>query len=183
MNAASCAVCGAQLESAWVRCPSCGHQDETWAPDADPWAGATSTDESDSVFNPWTIPPDATGVPRAGSARPTEWIGRTPVQIAHVIVKRGTPQGQAFPLGELSAVGRDSRANDVVLRNDDSVSRQHAQIRLEDGSFVFYNLSASYGSYLLTAQGRRRIEGRIVLCDGDELEIGERTVIAFRQSS
>jgi hypothetical protein len=178
MNAGACANCGAQLEDDWQRCPQCGSEGATWV-DNDDW-GPNPTTELDSMID-WTIPKDATA--GTGSVRPTEWIGRAPTHIAHVVVKRGTPQGQAFPLGNLSAVGRDSRANDVVVRNDDSVSRQHGQIRLEDGSFVYYNLSASYGSYLLTPHGRRRIEGRIVLCDGDELEIGERTVIAFRQSS
>jgi hypothetical protein len=188
VNASNCPHCDFPIMDAGrLDCVNCGESLNAGpAVGAQPdggWDYATTFDTPGGDFTPPTFSTLDVGTSRRTANAATRWEGQTPQHLAHLIVKRGTPQGQAFQLGDAASLGRDSRANSVVLTHDESVSRQHAQIRFEDGSFVFYNLSSSYGSHLITPHGPQRITGRLVLCDGDELQIGERTVLTFRQTS
>ncbi len=68
------------------------------------------------------------------------------------------------------AIGRDP-GNDLVL-DDASVSRRHAEIRRESGSFYIYDR----GSLNRTYVHRIRID-RTRLADGDELQLGRTRLI------
>jgi hypothetical protein len=69
-------------------------------------------------------------------------------------------------------IGRDPRS-DLVL-SDGKVSRHHAQIRLEGGWPVIYDLRSTNGTFV---NGQRVT--RQVLRDGDEIRVGD-TKLIFR---
>jgi len=81
--------------------------------------------------------------------------------------------GTSFPLGTRTQIGRSS-ACDLVLADDDTVSRHHAEIALRGGVCVIRDLDSCNGIYV---NGRARRRAR--LRRGDELQLGE-TVIRLR---
>ena len=62
-------------------------------------------------------------------------------------------------------VGKDSGC-DVVIRDDEFVSRRHARVRIEDGNVIIEDLGSSNGTHL-------RIHRPTVLKAGDEIVIGK----------
>ena len=82
-----------------------------------------------------------------------------------LFVIRGNDQGTRYELHEsCTRVGRDS-SNGVQL-HDTEVSRQHAEIRREDG-YVICDLDSSNGSFV---NGRRIVQHRLV--SGDHVQLG-----------
>ena len=76
-------------------------------------------------------------------------------------------------------IGR-GRSNDVSLDPflDATVSSQHAEIRLEDGVFVLYDMGSLNGTYLNGSSVRRA-----TLKDGDEISLGrEGPRLVFRHA-
>lgn len=73
-------------------------------------------------------------------------------------------------------IGRDPRC--AIWLNDDSVSRRHAQIRVEPGSgtAVLDDLDSTNGTFV----GRRRIDAPTVLADGNLVKVGS-VELRFRQ--
>lgn len=62
---------------------------------------------------------------------------------------------------------------ELSIRQDD-VSRRHAEVRCEDGSFVLYDLQSTNGTFV----NGERLEGAHRLCPGDRVEVGS-TIITF----
>ncbi len=82
----------------------------------------------------------------------------------------------AFELAEpVMVIGR-SRRCDIVLA-DPNVSRQHAEVRQENGEFVVVDLDSTNGLKV-----NRRAVKRAVLGDGDRLELGS-TELRFERRS
>jgi hypothetical protein len=75
------------------------------------------------------------------------------------------PQGEWELRESVTVVGR-SRRCDIVLP-DPNVSRQHAEIRRQDGDFVVRDLGSTNG----TRVNRRDVK-QAVLRDGDRIEVG-----------
>ena len=74
-----------------------------------------------------------------------------------------------------TGLGRGSE-NEITL-GDDSVSRRHAKIRVEEGEFVYWDLASANNSYLVGADGSRvRILEPRKLADGDKLDLGDARV-------
>ena len=66
-------------------------------------------------------------------------------------------------------IGR-SEGNDVVIDNDDKVSRHHLQIvQLDDGSFHLIDFNSTNGTFI----NGDRVSGEAVLGDGDFVRIGD----------
>ena len=66
-------------------------------------------------------------------------------------------------------IGR-SEGNDVIIDNDDKVSRHHLQIvQLDDGSFHLIDFNSTNGTYI----NGDRVLGEAVLGDGDFVRIGD----------
>ena len=77
------------------------------------------------------------------------------------------PDGARIPLTRSLTFGRDA-ANDVTL-NDQSVSRQHARVRLADGVPLVEDAGSSHGTYL----DGRAIEGPRELHAGSVIQLGD----------
>lgn len=79
-----------------------------------------------------------------GSSLPVESFSAAPV--AYLVIRSGRNSGNRFTLGTgVSTIGR-SNAN--LILNDDTVSRQHARVYLENGKFVIEDLSSTNGTYI-----------------------------------
>lgn len=107
--------------------------------------------------------------------------------LAWLVIVNGLRAGRIFSLDTGgTTIGRDAQ-NDIVL-DDETVSRQHAKIRTESESgkkkdqFYIYDLGSSNHTYV---NGRRIV--RTLLRDGDEIRIGEtrmvfKTIVPSNQS-
>lgn len=92
--------------------------------------------------------------------------------LAYVVERNGIRAGRVHFVGEDTGIGRDA-ANDVVL-GDETVSRRHARIRIEDGKFVFWDLASANFSFAVDANGTKsRILEPRPLADGDTVELGD----------
>ncbi len=88
-----------------------------------------------------------------------------------LFVIRGIDQGARFALeGTALRIGRDS-ANPIQF-HDTEVSRQHAEIRFQNGEFTISDLNSSNGTYV---NGRRVQQSKIVT--GDQLQFGSTLVL------
>lgn len=66
-------------------------------------------------------------------------------------------------------VGR-LKGNDVVIDNDDRVSRHHLQIvQMDDGTFHLIDFGSTNGTYI----NGNRVQGEVVLDEGDFVRIGD----------
>ena len=62
------------------------------------------------------------------------------------------------------------KGNDVIIENDDKVSRHHLQIvQLDDGSFHLIDFNSTNGTYV----NGNRVQGEVVLDEGDFVRIGD----------
>ena len=81
-------------------------------------------------------------------------------------VVRGNQSGQQFKLAEeLAILGRHPDC-DIVL-DAGAVSRQHAQVRFDNGEYFIEDLGSRNGTYVNEA----KIEGRYKLEDQDRVQI------------
>ena len=89
---------------------------------------------------------------------------------------RSTPSGAAYRLiwgrreialnvGE-NLIGRDQEA--VVWIDDESVSRRHARIHVDEGGATLEDLGSKNG----TRVGDRKVEAAVPLADGDAIRVG-----------
>ncbi|WP_437187892.1 SpoIIE family protein phosphatase [Planctomicrobium sp. SH668] len=86
--------------------------------------------------------------------------------MAVLLLMTGDTQGTQFPLvAERTIVGRHPTCQ--VVLNSNVVSRQHAQILENHGTFYIEDLSSRNG----TLVNQRRITGRTELNDGDEIQL------------
>jgi pSer/pThr/pTyr-binding forkhead associated (FHA) protein len=84
-----------------------------------------------------------------------------------LIVKRGQNAGSKFFLDtDATTVGR--HPNSDIFLDDITVSRQHAEIRRDDGSFNLHDVGSLNGTYV----NRERVE-ETQLHSGDEIQIGK----------
>ncbi len=94
---------------------------------------------------------------------------------AWVIITRGRQEGREFRLRNTSNLGRHQSNCDVVL-TDDLVSTEHARIKMDGKQFYLHDLASSNGTYL----NGRRIQQRELLMDGDQIRIGDTTLVFKR---
>ncbi|GEM_PF-6307456 len=125
-------------------------------------------------------PPDDRPEPGTHPVAPPETGTRiwTPAAVADLTVVEG-PGARAntqFPLMKGREKQRIGAGDDVAIRlsGDDTVSRQHAVIWWEDGSFYIQDLASTNGTYV---NGQRILKHSLV--DKDEIRVG-RTKLVFR---
>jgi hypothetical protein len=95
--------------------------------------------------------------------------------LAYLVERSGVRAGKVHLLRSETNIGRGPD-NDITL-GDDSVSRRHAKIRLEEGAFVYWDLASANNSYLVGADGSRaRIMEPRKLADGDRIDLGDARV-------
>lgn len=94
--------------------------------------------------------------------------------MAWLVITSGPRMGTDFRLRSITSIGRDSTSNDIIL-DDETVSAEHARIKLEGGQFVLYDLASRNGTFV----NKERIQ-RQPLLDEDEIVVGE-TPLVFKQ--
>ena len=87
---------------------------------------------------------------------------------ARLIVKRGPNPEQEYSLTPVEVtIGRSSTS--VVAIADPEVSRRHACIRWDDGSFIIEDWASTNGTFV----NDRRIGSPTALSNGDEIRLGD----------
>jgi len=89
----------------------------------------------------------------------------------------GQKAGAELPVGSQLVVGRDAGAADVVLDEDDQVSRRHAAFSPAGSGLTVQDLGSTNGTFV----NGRRLEHATALSAGDRVELGE-TAIEVRLS-
>ena len=91
-----------------------------------------------------------------------------------LVIKAGPSVGKAFPLEKSELfIGRDL-SNDVVI-NDPEVSRRHARLVQQGGSFMLEDLGSTNGSFI---RGQR-LSGPYMLVPGEMITFGEKINLLF----
>jgi pSer/pThr/pTyr-binding forkhead associated (FHA) protein len=86
---------------------------------------------------------------------------------ALLVVKRGPNQGSTFLIDkDVTTAGRHPESD--IFLDDVTVSRRHAEIRRQDGTFSIHDAGSLNGTYV----NRQRVE-ETRLADQDELQIGK----------
>lgn len=115
------------------------------------------------------------GPPIPPVAPPAENLAAPPLRVEVTVGRRTFEQdvrGEAL-------IGRPDATRgihpEIDLRQDDAVSRRHAKIFIRDGKYVLTDLNSTNG----TRHNRQWVqpESEIILCPGDEIEVGELTLI------
>ena len=94
--------------------------------------------------------------------------------MASLIVMSGANEGAYYPLGQrTNVIGRDQAVPIQIV--DEHVSRKHMQIRFERADEKYYaiDMKSKHGVFL----NNRRISEEAVLNDGDEIRLGEATLL------
>lgn len=110
---------------------------------------------------------------------PKTMVMRRPTsRLASFWIASGPRRNTQFPLAEITNIGRSGQTNEIILA-DESVSGEHARVRFdaERKAFVFRDLDSTNGSWLVTPEGRAKIEAPHVLKDGDLIEVGSTTLV------
>jgi hypothetical protein len=93
---------------------------------------------------------------------------------ARLIIKRGPNPEQEYRLSPVEVtIGRSS--TNVIAIADPEVSRRHACIRWNEGSYIIEDWASTNGTFV----NNRRISGPITLYHGDEIRLGETISLQF----
>lgn len=91
------------------------------------------------------------------------------------VIQNGPNPGKVIKLSQSEAIiGRDA-ANATIVINDPGVSRRHAQVRFEGGSYLLQDLGSSNGTFV----NDDRLEGERFLRAGDSIRLGASVVMTF----
>lgn len=93
--------------------------------------------------------------------------------IGWLIVEKGPLPGREFRLRDGTTIGRGAE-NDIII-DDAAVSRQHAKVQLEDGTFFLHDLGAANPTRVNGVEIERH-----PLTDGDRVELGNTTLVFKR---
>ncbi len=104
----------------------------------------------------------------AAAAKAGVWgVEGLPSGSAVVVVKRGPNAGSRFRLDQPVTTAGRHPGSDIFL-NDVTVSRRHAEFRLENGEFCVVDIGSLNGTYL----NGKPVQSA-VLANGDEIQIGK----------
>jgi len=170
-----CPNCGREMMPEWTECLFCASKEEEEVPEPEEPQPELEEEAASDTVTPDTLRIQPVEPPAAGeSARSTVKLQTIQRHLAYLITKEGTHVGRQHQLKEgETTLGREE-GNDIIL-DDDASSRQHAKVRLEEGTFVIRDLATTNGTFVNDEQ--------IVdqpLKDGDLVRIGE-TVFTFKQ--
>ena len=123
------------------------------------------TAQTTAAFHSFLGEPDATSP--AGPEATMSGVERASSGVATLVIRRGLNSGSRFMLDQpVSAAGRhpDSR----IFLDDITVSRRHAEFRLENGAFWVVDVGSLNGTYI-----NREPVDSAPLAHGDEIQIGK----------
>ena len=134
------------------------------------------TVETTSVFradflNELDAPPAASG------ENAVSGVEGLPVGSALLVVKRGPNAGSRFLLDQPTTSAGRHPDSDIFL-DDVTVSRRHAEFRLEGSEFQVVDVGSLNGTYV----NRDRIDS-VELTDGDEVQIGKYRLVFFTSAA
>ena len=120
--------------------------------------------ETTSVFRADLIKEMESG---AGATTAAESTENPPEGVALLVVKRGPNAGARFLLDqETTTAGRHPEAD--IFLDDVTVSRRHAEFRVNNGEFEVVDVGSLNGTYV-----NREPRNAQVLSVGDEIQIGK----------
>jgi pSer/pThr/pTyr-binding forkhead associated (FHA) protein len=105
--------------------------------------------------------------PAAGAEGAVSGVEGLPVGSALLVVKRGPNAGSRFLLDQPTTSAGRHPDSDIFL-DDVTVSRRHAEFRLEGGEFQVVDVGSLNGTYV-----NREPVDSAVLANGDEVQIGK----------
>jgi len=92
--------------------------------------------------------------------------------LVYMVLRNGIRAGKVFLLEEETSIGRNPD-NDIVI-SDETVSKRHAKVMVEDGRFHFWDLASANHSFVVGRDGtKKRIREPYPLRDGDTIDLGE----------
>jgi|GEM_PF-4452038 len=92
--------------------------------------------------------------------------------LVYLVQRNGIRAGRIHLLADETSIGRGAD-QDIVLA-DDTVSKRHAKIRMEEGRRMFWDLASANHSFIANPDGSRaRILEPRELQDGDTIFLGE----------
>jgi pSer/pThr/pTyr-binding forkhead associated (FHA) protein len=101
-------------------------------------------------------------------------VNELPSGAALLVVKRGPNAGARFVLDQpVTAAGR--HPGSMIYLDDVTVSRRHAEFRMENGQFWVVDVGSLNGTYV----NREPVESAS-LADGDEIQIGKFRLVFTR---
>ena len=103
----------------------------------------------------------------AGSDNAVSGVEGLPLGSALLVVKRGPNAGSRFLLDQSTTSAGRHPDSDIFL-DDVTVSRRHAEFRLETGEFQVVDVGSLNGTYV-----NREPVDSAVLANGDEVQIGK----------
>ncbi len=144
-------------------CTNCGHKN----PEGSNFCSSCGTPLKEAAGADTTV----TFMPSDLEADLEEEIHISPEELAGgravLIVKRGPNAGSKFFMeSDVTTVGRHPESD--IFLDDITVSRRHAELRRDDGSFGLHDVGSLNGTYV----NRERVE-EAVLHSGDEIQIGK----------
>jgi hypothetical protein len=94
-----------------------------------------------------------------------------PFVMAHLeVVEAQTLMPEELTLGDTELrIGRSPQQSNIAFRDDITVSRYHAVLRLEGNRYRIYDAGSTSGTYV---NGRQVPEYGLQLADGDEIQLG-----------
>jgi hypothetical protein len=97
--------------------------------------------------------------------------------LVYFVERNGMRAGKVWRVGPTTLIGRrrsDDEDEASIILNDETVSRRHGKVVVEDGEFYYWDLASANGSFHMKADGsRRRILEPHRLSDGDTIDVGE----------
>src|SRR5271167_4951544 len=106
-------------------------------------------------------------LPTVGRDSTVSGVDKLPTGSALLVVKRGPNAGSRFRLDQPVTTAGRHPGSDIFL-DDVTVSRRHAEFRLENGEFWVVDIGSLNGPYL----NRKPVQSE-VLANGDEIQIGK----------
>jgi len=168
-----CTQCGHQNPDDARFCAQCGTR--LVAP-AEEGAGAESPSETTATITfggPGKAEDAEGGLSEADAAA----VDALPAGSALLIVQRGPSAGSRFLLDtDLVKAGRHPESE--IFLDDVTVSRRHADFRRDAEGFRVSDVGSLNGTYV----NRDRIDGDVLLQNGDEVQIGKFRLVYFASS-
>ena len=140
--------------------------------DNDPTPGAATAEVTSALRAEFLGAPSALAATHAESE--VSAVNGLPSGSALLAVKRGPNAGARFVLDQRAAAAGRHPGSSIYL-DDVTVSRHHAEFRVENGTFWVVDVGSLNGTYV----NREPVESA-PLADGDEIQIGKFRLVFTR---